>query len=122
MKTFFQLLMTASLLLIVIDISSCSREYAHQEMLHIEGQFIDVITKCPVSNLVLCMEAPGTKTCITTHADREGNFQISLPNPENHDYSLYVQDAAYKIVNPHQHVGTQQNNQVWYLLPTGITP
>lgn len=121
MKTLFQLLMTASLLLIVLDISSCSRQYAHQEMMQLRGQFIDVVTKRPVSNLKLCMEAPGQQDCISTSADKEGNFEVSILSSENHDYSLYVQDARYTIVNPHQHVGSQETNHVWYLLPTGAT-
>jgi len=122
MKTLFQLLMTASLLLIIMDISSCSRQHAHQEMMQLREQFIDIVTKRPVSNLQLCMEETGQDKCISTTADNEGNFVVSIPSSENHDYSLYVQDARYTIVNPHQHVGAQETHQVWYLLPKGATP
>lgn len=110
------------MLLIVIDISSCSREYVNQEMTYLHGQFIDIVTKRPVSNLPLCMEANGQGGCISTTADNDGNFVVGIPSSENHDYSLYVQDVRYTIVNPHQHVGTDETHQVWYLLPRGATP
>jgi len=90
-------------------------------MVQLRGQFIDIVTKRPVCNLQLSVEAPGQQDYISTSADDEGNFVVSIPSTENLDYSLNVQDARYTIVNPHQHVDKQETHQVWYLLPVGET-
>lgn len=117
MKALFQILMIASMLSIFLDITSCTREYATSNLFAIEGQFVDIITRKPVKNLELRMEAPDHENHIVAVADETGHFKVTLPFQENPDYSLYLQDARYTIVNANRHVSRFENSQVWYLLP-----
>ncbi|MHB1277085.1 MAG: hypothetical protein ACYC1Q_01665 [Bacteroidia bacterium] len=117
MKTLFQVLMIASMLSIFLDITSCNREYSNATLFPIEGQFVDIITRQPVKNVELRMEASDRRNRVLAVADEKGHFKVSLPFQENPDYSLYLQDARYTIVNANRHVSRFENSQVWYLLP-----
>ena len=122
MKTLFQLLMTAGLLLMMLDISSCSRHYTNENTTLLFGQCIDAVTKCPVGLINLCVESTDKSTAITATSNSNGEFHVAVPNNDNHYYSLYVHDARYKMVNPNQGFESPENPQVWQLLPAGTRP
>lgn len=121
MKTIFQTLILACLASIFVDISACTREYSSAAPIQIEGQFIDIISGRPVRGLALRMENPESNDPIQAFADEDGRFRVAIPKQENPNYSLYVQDTRYRIVNPNRHVTSLSAEQVWYLLPVGST-
>lgn len=117
MKTLFQILMIASMLSIFLDITSCTREYSNANLFPIEGQFVNIITRQPVKNISLRMEAADRENHVLAVTDEKGRFKVTLPFQESSDYSLFLQDAQYTIVNANRHVGRFNEGQVWYLHP-----
>lgn len=117
MKTLFQILIIASTVSIFLDITSCTKEYSNSTLLPIEGQFVDIITRQPVKNIELRMESAGHAKPVVAVADERGHFKVTLPFQENPDYSLYLEDARYTIVNANHQVNRFDEGQVWYLLP-----
>lgn len=107
------------MLSIFLDITSCSREYSYSNSFQIEGQLVDIITRRPVKHLELRMETADGSHHFQTVADESGKFQVTVSTQANPDYSLYVQDKRYKIVNANHHVNRYAGKQVWYLLPVG---
>ncbi|MDX5321548.1 MAG: hypothetical protein LPK45_10505 [Bacteroidota bacterium] len=116
MKTLFQLLLVGASLAMMIDIGYRGIHQTETEKPSIEGQFIDVVTQEPVGAIRVSMKSEKGNHTTTLHSDEEGNFILHASQLENQDYSLYVQDQRYRIVNPNQRVSARQK-QIWYLLP-----
>lgn len=117
MKALFQFLIIASMSSIFLDITSCTRQYAHSDPFRFQGQFVDINTRQPVKHVELRMQATNGTNQISTIADESGHFEVTLPSHENPHYSLCVQDKRYKIVNANHHISRFDEEQVWYLLP-----
>lgn len=116
MKKLIQLSLFIALILILLDISSCSTSTEEVFSTHYSGQFIDLSTQKPVDDIKLQMNSSSGKV-FQTNSNKSGAFEIALQDVEGQDYSLHVHDNRYKLVNPNQHVHTYEN-QIWYLLPS----
>ncbi|MBI1222754.1 MAG: hypothetical protein GC180_09150 [Bacteroidetes bacterium] len=118
MKTLFQLILISAVLIILIDISSCTQSKHNANDRRYEGQLIDINTRQPIKNVAVRMTDEKGSIAQIVRSDANGNFQFAIQEPENHDYSLYINVDEFQIVNPNVRLQTNEN-QTWYLVPSG---